>query len=179
MVECEKNKVSVSCELERTETVRMSLKSDKEIHLSQYHYPSVRICHSRKGDGKTREYELEYMSGNLANLDLKVKIDGKEIRVDYRTYAPDWNRECYDPFNEGVSLSAVVYAPDIERREGKVTVRPNNLGSFRNIYADVDLVNLFVISTKGILFNNSTFVQFAGDGSLMKPVTLNKSLKRS
>ncbi|MGA3020869.1 MAG: hypothetical protein ABSD68_02890 [Candidatus Micrarchaeales archaeon] len=165
------------CELERTDRVSISLKAKREAYISHYTTPSVTIEHIHTGSNKAREYAVSYGGGDGIDLEFKVTINGKKINVTYTTYTPDYARESYDPFNEGVSYSHAIEACNVSYLKNKAIVRPNNLGSFENMLVDnLDLVNLFVISPKGILFNNQIFIGFAQDGSLMTPI--NKNLKR-
>ena len=169
------------CELEREkrESVSIKLKPDREICLSQCAAPSVYIEHRCEGGENSRKYDVVYNNGDHALLNFEVSFKGGKIAIDYKTHFPsteDYERNRYDPFHEGVTMLNVTYPPNISYNGNEAIVRPNDLGALGSIFAEVDLVNLFSISQRGILFNNQIFVPFARDGSLMAPV--DKKLRR-
>ena len=171
-----------ACELERTEKVSIFLSPSKTKEAEKFEAPWVRIEHSRKGNEIPGEYCVTYRDGRKSSrLEFEISINDGKVSVNSKEYSPseeEYARARYDPFNEGVSLPESIAPCHIHHNGNEATVRPDQVGSFENYkFPGLDLEKLFVISPKGILFNNEIFVGFAQDGSLAAPIS--KKLKRS
>jgi hypothetical protein len=168
-------------EMERSEEVSIFLSSGKGKDAEKFDAPWVRIEHSRKGTEVPGEYCVTYRDGKRSSrLEFEVSIKDGKVTVNSKVYIPskeEYAMAQYDPFHEGVSLPESIQPCYTRRNGNEVIIRPDSVGSFENYrFPDLNLDNLFIISPKGILFNNQIFVGFAQDGSLMAPI--NKNLKR-